>query len=113
VNLTIGHGGEHLVNFAIEIRDHVLDRGDGLLKRCELPEFVVANLDAAVLQCDNQFAPPLLELDKGQSMIGWVLHLAPLGFLDCDPSDIPLKRRCKILSILKFWDPKRCTFMER
>jgi hypothetical protein len=82
VKLAIGHGGERFVILAIEIRNHVLDRGDGLLECRQLPEFVVANLDAAVLECDDQFAPPLLELDQGQSMIGWVLHHAPLGFLD-------------------------------
>ncbi len=67
------------VDLAIQIRNNVFECGDGLLDRGDLFEFVVSNRSDTISERDDKFSSVLLQLDKRQTMVWWVLHLGFSG----------------------------------
>ena len=61
-------------HFGVEVGDDVLECRNRLLNRGDLHQFPAADRAVAVLQCDNQIPPLLLELNKRQTVIGQISH---------------------------------------
>ncbi|WP_339028203.1 hypothetical protein WI604_25555 [Bradyrhizobium symbiodeficiens] len=56
--------GRAVKHLGIEIRDDVLEGRDRLLNGCDLQKVLVTNRPDAILKRNDEFTPPLLQLDK-------------------------------------------------